>query len=175
MGDACGRSFAGTRRQYSEPVGSARLMSSGGRHEATGRGRWPAVLASHPWRAASGTAVAAAALAGVVMIILPSHSPSPGTGGCGHVSCAGTQPSFNATASAHRSRPVHTANPGVAPSPKSQVASAGAPPARTSAGPSPRPTHDPAPGHSHPPPPSPSHPGKPTTTTTPTPTLTPFR
>jgi hypothetical protein len=162
---ACGWSGASTRRWRLQPASSVRRMGSAGRHQARRRGWWPAALAHHPWRVASGTAAATALLAGAVLIFLPGRSPRPSVGGCGLVSCAGTRQPSRATASQRGSQPARTLNPGVSPSPKPQPGSATAPPAQTSARPSRTPTRGPRPGHTHPTHPSPSHPGKPTTAT----------
>ncbi len=162
-GDACGRSSAVTQ-QRQQPASSGRLMGSAGRHQTDSR--WPRVLARHRWRAMFGIGAGTAALAGAVVIALPSHSPISGAGGCGRATCAGTLAPFSATARPHSSDPARPAKPRGLPSAMPQVASTAMPPTRTFAGQSPTPTrarghgH----GHGHPTPPRPSHPGKSTPT-----------
>ncbi len=105
VGDACGRSSAVTRRCRGS-ASSARRMGSAGRHQA--RGRWRAVLARHRWYAVFGAGAGTAALAGVVMISLPHHSPSSNAD-CGRVTCAGTLPPVSAPASPHGRQPARLA------------------------------------------------------------------
>ncbi len=105
VGDACGRSSAVTRRCRGS-ASNVRRMGNPGRHQA--RGRWRAVLARHRWYAVFGAGAGTAALAGVVMISLPHHSPSSNAD-CGRMTCAGTLPPVSAPASPHGRQPARLA------------------------------------------------------------------
>lgn len=146
----------------SQPASSGRLMGSTGRHQADSR--WPRVLARHRWRAVFGIGAGTAALAGAVVIALPSHSPISGAGACGRATCAGTLAPFRVTARPHGSDPARRAKPRGLPSAMPQVASTAMPRTRTSVGPSPAPARARGHGHGHPTRPRPSHPAKPTPT-----------
>jgi hypothetical protein len=165
------RSFAGTRPRP-EPANDRWPMGNAGRHQATGGGRWRALLARHPRSALFGIGLGIAVVAGVVMMALSGQSMRSGPGGCGLVVCGSTLPPAPAT-TPHRRQPVSTARPGPAPSPVSQIASAATPrgPGRHPGSPAQHPTHDHPTHPAHPTPPSPSHSTRPARPT-PTPTTT---
>jgi hypothetical protein len=150
-------------------------MCNAGRHQATGGGRWRALLARHPRSALFGIGVGIAVVAGVVMMALSSQSMRSGPGGCGLVVCGGTLPPAAPATTPHRRQPARTARPGPAPSPVSQIASAATPrvPGRHPGSPARHPTHDHPTHPAHPTPPGPSHPTRqPQPAPTPTTTVT---